>query len=84
MLAADDDKRGDFLRDATPTVLVDGIIAAAWAVERRKSAATLTVTPFAKLRKQDIAEIEHEAARFLRFMEESAESFEVRIVAPAG
>jgi hypothetical protein len=83
MLAAGDDKRGDFLRDATPTVLVDGIIAAAWATERKKGAATLTVTPFAGLRKQDIAEIEREGERFLRFMEETAESFDVRVVASA-
>lgn len=83
MLAADDDKRGDFLRDATPTVLVDGIIAAAWSIERKKGNATLTVSPFAKLTKQDIAEIEREGIRFLRFMEEAAESVDVRVLEPS-
>ena len=82
MLAQDDEKRADFLRDAKPTVLVDGIIAAAWAIEAKKGAAVLTVTPFHKLRKKDVAEIGAEGRRFLRFMEEKAGSLDVRVLEP--
>ena len=64
-------------------MLVDGIISAAWAIDSRKGAAVLTVTPYHKLRKKDVAEIEREGLKFLRFMEEKAESFDVRVLAVA-
>lgn len=81
LLAEADETRGDFLHDAKPSVLVDGIISAAWAIERKKGAAVLTVTPYHKLRKKDVAEIEREGSAFLRFMEEKAETFDVRVLA---
>jgi hypothetical protein len=80
LLAEDDEKRGDFLHDAKPSVLVDGIISAAWAIHNKKGAAVLTVTPYRKLRKKDVAEIEREGLKFLRFMEEKAETFDVRVL----
>jgi len=84
MLAADDEKRGDFLRDVKPAVLVDGIISASWVIETKKGAAVLTVSPYRRLSRKDVAEIEREGLVFLRFMEEQAESFDVRVLAPAG
>ncbi|WP_055046530.1 winged helix DNA-binding domain-containing protein [Devosia sp. A16] len=81
VLAEADETRGDFLHDAKPSVLVDGIISAAWAIERKKGAAVLTVTPYHKLRMKDVAEIEREGSAFLRFMEEKAETFDVRVLA---
>ncbi len=82
MLDPRDENGGDFLRDAKPTVLVDGVITATWTIERRKATAMLTVTPKWTLRKADIAAIEHEAERLIRFMEETAETFEVRVSEP--
>ncbi|MDF2981115.1 MAG: hypothetical protein K0Q69_887 [Devosia sp.] len=80
LLAEDDEKRGDFLHDAKPSVLVEGIISAAWAIHNKKGAAVLTVTPYRQLRKKDVAEIEREGLKFLRFMEEKAETFDVRVL----
>ncbi len=82
-LAPDDDKRGDFLHDAKPGVLVDGLMSAGWAIDSKKGAAVLTVTPYHKLRKRDVADIEREGHKFLRFMEEKAETFDVRVLEPA-
>lgn len=79
-LAEGDEKRGDFLRDAKPGVLVDGIMSAGWAIVSKKGAAVLTVSPYHKLRKKDVAEIEREGLKFLRFMEEKAEAFDVRVL----
>lgn len=80
MLAENHEKRGDFLRDAKPTVLVDGIISANWAIESKKGAAVLTVSPFHKLTKRDVADVEREGQKFLRFMEEKAGTFDVRVL----
>jgi hypothetical protein len=80
VLAEDDEKRGDFLHDARPSVLVDGIISAAWAIDSKKGAAVLTVTPYHKLRKKDVAEMEREGLKFLRFMEDEAETLDVRVL----
>jgi hypothetical protein len=81
-VAKDDEKRTDFLRDAKPMVLIDGIMSAAWAIDAKKGAAVLTVSPYRKLRKKDVAEIEREGLKFLRFMEEKAETFDVRALEP--
>ena len=55
-----------------PTVLVDGAVAATWTVTRRKAAATLTVTPIAKLASRVKAEIEAEGLALLAFAEPEA------------
>jgi hypothetical protein len=80
MLAEDDAKRINMFENFKPGVLVDGVIAAGWTVETKKGAATLTIEPYHKLRKTDVAELESEGERFLRFMEEKAESFDVRVL----
>lgn len=80
VLAEDDEQRGDFLHAAKPSVLVDGIISAAWAIDSRKGTAALTVMPYHQLRTKDVGEIEREGLKFLRFMEDRAECFDVRVL----
>lgn len=80
-VAKGDEKRADFLHVVKPAVLVDGTFLAGWSIEKKKRAAVLTVSPYHKLRKADIADIEREGLRFLRFMEEEAETFDVRVLA---
>jgi len=61
-------------------VLVDGLMSAGWSIDSKKGAAVLTVTPYHQLRKKDVAEIEREGLKFLRFMEETAETFDVHVL----
>lgn len=60
------------------TFLVDGFVAGTWKVERKKKAAVLVLEPFGKLLKKTLAELEREGDALLRFMEENAETREVR------
>ena len=79
-LVEGDELRGDFVNNVKPGVLVDGLMSAGWSIDSKKGAAVLTVTPYHKLRKRDVAEIEREGLKFLRFMEEQADTFEVRVL----
>lgn len=72
-------RRADFLTDAKPPVVIDGLIAGGWAIEAKKKQARLVVTPFRKLLKREIAEVEREGHAFLKFMEERAESHDVEV-----
>ena len=54
------------------TVLVDGVVAGIWKVERKKAAATLVVEEFAKIAKQDRAALAEEGERLLGFAEPDA------------
>jgi hypothetical protein len=74
-------RKGDFLNDAKPTVVVDGCIAGGWAIELKKKQARVVVTPYGKLTKREANEIEREGMALLLFMEEAAESHEVEVVA---
>ena len=49
-------------------VLVDGFFRGAWRTERRKRAATLVVTPYARVSKRHSAQIEREALRLLEWL----------------
>jgi hypothetical protein len=60
-----------------PTVLVDGRVAASWAVEREGDAVRLVVTPHVEIARAARAEIHAEAERTARFCEPDARSFEV-------
>lgn len=60
------------------TVLLDGVVAATWSVERKARAATLTVEPFGRLARTDRAALRDEGARMLRFSEPRAERIAVR------
>jgi hypothetical protein len=61
------------------TVLVDGFVAGAWKLERKKAAATVTIQPFAKLSPRTRNEVAAEAEAVARFAEPDAATFEVRI-----
>jgi uncharacterized protein YcaQ len=68
-------KNGDFL----PTILVDGRVAGTWEVKRAKDKATLHVGPFDPLPKAWRDELRDEGERLVRFVEDDATSFTVRI-----
>jgi hypothetical protein len=61
------------------TFLVDGRVAGTWKSERKGKKATLALEPFARLRKADAAALVQEGEALLRFVEEDAASFEVRV-----
>ena len=60
------------------TFLVDGWVAGIWRVERKKQAATLAITPFAALPKSAAAALAEEGDALLRFLEDEADTFDVR------
>jgi hypothetical protein len=59
------------------TVLVDGVAAATWKLDRTKNAATITIDPFGKLPAKARREIESEADDLVRFAEPDAKSHQV-------
>jgi hypothetical protein len=63
------------------TFLVDGFVAGAWKVERKKKTATLVLEPFGKLARKMLAELEREGDALLRFVEEDAHETGVRVAA---
>lgn len=58
-------------------VLVDGFVAATWSIRGAKGTARLLVTPFRRLEKPEIRDIEAEAGAFLTFMAEDVDRREV-------
>jgi hypothetical protein len=60
---------------ARPVVLVDGFVRASWRLDtdRKRTAATLTVTPLVRTTKAQLAEIEAEGAALLAFFAPGAE-----------
>jgi hypothetical protein len=63
------------------TFLVDGFVAGTWSVEQTKRVATLTLTPFERLTRQDREALIEEGERLARFVEADAQTFAVRIAA---
>jgi hypothetical protein len=63
-----------------PTVLADGFVVATWKIERTKGVAALVVTTFHNLTRAVRAEIEAEGTRLLRFVEEDADTLQVRFI----
>ncbi|HEX7151369.1 MAG TPA: winged helix DNA-binding domain-containing protein [Thermoanaerobaculia bacterium] len=61
-----------------PVFLVDGFVAGTWDVEAKKGTATLLLHPFAPVPKLYKREVEEEADRLIRFIEEGAERVSVR------
>ncbi len=59
------------------TILVDGFVRGAWKIEKKKGVATLSITPFAALTKQNRAALTEEGERLVRFVEADAKSYEV-------
>lgn len=60
------------------TFLVDGFVAGTWKVERKRKAAALILEPFGKLDRKTVKALEAEGDALLRFVEEEAETREVR------
>lgn len=79
MLMDDDTGRVNLFSGFRPAVLIDGVIAAGWAVSRRQEMARLEIEPYRKLGKGEVREIEREGDDFLRFMEEDAKSYAVEV-----
>ena len=60
------------------TFLLDGFVGGTWTIERAKQTATLVMTPFEPLAKQDCDALTEEAETLLRFVEADADTFGVR------
>lgn len=60
------------------TVLIDGFVAAAWRLERKKQAAVLVVEPFSPIPRKTMAAIEEEGEALLRFTDPDATTRDVR------
>lgn len=60
------------------TFLVDGFVAGAWKLARKKKTATLVIEPFVKIAKEVRAQLETEGEALLRFAEEDASAFDIR------
>lgn len=63
------------------TFLWDGFVRGTWEVERKKNTATLRLTPFEPLPQRAADELAAEGAALLRFVEEDASTFDVRVTA---
>ena len=61
-------------------VLVDGFVRGTWKTERARGKATLVIEPFEPLSEVDRDALAEEGARLVRFTEEDAQAFEVRVV----
>jgi hypothetical protein len=61
------------------TVLVDGFVAGTWRLDQSRSAATLTIEPFARLSTRDRGALEVEAAALLDFAAPTAGDRELRL-----
>jgi hypothetical protein len=77
------DEHRDFILGAKngripATFLVDGWVAGTWRVERKRQAATLSITPFAALPKSTAAALGEEGDALVRFLEDDAATFDVR------
>ena len=60
-----------------PTILLDGLVAGTWAVEARRSAATLTLRPADKLKRADRAALTAEAESLLEALHANAKQRQV-------
>ncbi|MGH8938857.1 MAG: winged helix DNA-binding domain-containing protein, partial [Actinomycetes bacterium] len=61
------------------TFLWDGFVAGTWKVERKRTKATLLLTPFEKLPKRAVAELAEEGEALLAFVEEDAPTYDVKV-----
>ena len=61
------------------TLLVDGMVAATWTIEKARGTATLIVRPFARLAKAHLRAIEAEGEALARFAEPGAKAYAVRV-----
>ncbi|NVJ03126.1 winged helix DNA-binding domain-containing protein [Myxococcus sp. AM009] len=61
-----------------PTILVDGFVRGTWRIERARGTATLCITPFARLSREDRAALSDEGARLLAFAAAEARRADLR------
>jgi hypothetical protein len=61
------------------TFLWDGFVAGTWRTERKKSKATLLMTPFGKLTKRATTALAEEGRALLAFIEEDASTYDVKV-----
>jgi hypothetical protein len=61
------------------TILVDGVVRGAWKIERIRKAALLLIEPFAPLSVDERTALEDEGARLLHWVEDGAQSYDVRV-----
>ncbi len=61
------------------TFLVDGFAAGIWKIERKRKAATLTLSPFEPINKKQLAAVTEEGEQLMRFLEPEAESYDVQV-----
>ncbi|MFF1823293.1 winged helix DNA-binding domain-containing protein [Kribbella sp. NPDC058245] len=59
------------------TYTVDGVVAGLWTAAKKRDVATLTLTPFGRLLKKDLAALEREGTALLGFLEPAAKTYEV-------
>ena len=62
------------------TFLADGFVRGAWRIEKTRDAATLVIEPFEPLPVEARDALFEEGERLVRFVEDGAETFEVRFV----
>ncbi|MBC7813089.1 MAG: AlkZ family DNA glycosylase [Burkholderiales bacterium] len=60
------------------TFLVDGFVRGGWKIDKTKSAATLTIEPFAPITKQNRDALAAEGEKLVRFAAADAKTFEVK------
>lgn len=65
------------------TFLLDGFVRGVWKIEKDRRSATLVIEPFEPLSKEDRDALAEEGERLLRFVEDGAETFEVRFAGRA-
>lgn len=65
--------------DVSQTILVDGMVAGTWTIERATRAATVTVAPFARVSRTDRRALQDEGERLARFLAPEAKAHAVRI-----
>ena len=61
------------------TVLVDGMVAATWSIEKARGTAALVVRPFARIARAHQRALEGDAETLVRFVEPDAKAYAVRV-----
>lgn len=79
-VVADEFRKGVYLPGlrVAATILVDGFVRGAWKVETKKGEASLTITPFAALTKENRTALNDEGERLVRFVANEAKAFKVQ------
>jgi Winged helix DNA-binding domain len=71
--------RVNMLQEYKPAILIDGMVAAGWAVSAKRGAAVIAIETYRKLSQSETRELKAEAAAFLGFMRPDARSLDVTL-----